>query len=256
MTEKNNESMVRYLVIELLEAAFNLALSNDPATLDRLAPFAGNILRVKTDAPDLSFYLEVTPEGVQLYAEHEGPINARVRLSSHLLARHVLGLGTDDDALDSDAVKITGDEALVAGLFQIATEFSLWAICKRIISSWLPEYDSLEDLLQSSRHNDAAWMTRFEHLPQLMNEAMVMLREQGEMQRTQMEEILQIRKQLAGDRRASQVSTVIGFCLIVVAFLGHNGYLHIPAIESLSLDTLVMLIVGLVLLIPRVMGRR
>ena len=88
------------------------------------------------------------------------------------------------------------------------------------------------------------------------SDLLLAVRMQGELLQQQADEIREIRRQLDGDRRANQISTLIGFCLIVVAFLAHNGYLQVPQIEGLSFDTVLLLILSMVLLIPRLLARR
>lgn len=256
MNLENNDNMVRYFFVEVLEAAFNLALSYDPEAQARLQVHHGAVIKIKTQDPDISFFVVVVDEGIQLFAEHEGPVTARVRLPMGLFARYVLGVGESNFFLDAENLKVSGDEGTLLALAQIASDFNLWRICKRILKSWLPQFDSLEELLNALRSQDADWMARLEHLPQLVNQGIEMIREQAELQQVQLREIRAIRQQLDADRRASQISTAIGFCLIVVAFLAHNGYLQVPRIEGISLDTLILLIVAMVLLVPRLVRKR
>jgi len=42
--------------------------------------------------------------------------------------------------------------------------------------------------------------------------------------------------------------------LIIVAFLTHNGYLEMLAVNDMSLDTMIVLTVAVVLLVPRLRG--
>lgn len=256
MNDNNNESMVRYLIIEMLEAAFNMALSHDPATMARLRPFAGHVIRLKTDSEELSFYCELMESGVALYAEHEGPISARIRMPVALLMSVLLGTSRADSERAAEDIRVQGDEALVAALLVVINEFSLLKLCKRILASWLPEIDSVDDLLKAVRSHEPAWMARFEHLPQVVNESVALIREQADLQRRQMAELVAIREQLDADRRASQISTIIGLCLIVVAFMAHNGFLALPELAIVSFDTAIMLIVAMVLLVPAMVRRK
>lgn len=256
MNPENNDNMVRYFFVEVLEAAFNLALSYDPEAQSRLQAHYGAVIKIKTQDPDISFFVVVVDEGIQLFADHEGPVTARVRLPMGLFARYLLGVGETNIFLDAENLRVSGDEDTLLALAQIASDFNLWRICKRILKSWLPQFDSLEELLNALRSQDADWMARLEHLPQLVNQGIEMIREQAELQQIQLREIRAIRQQLDADRRASQISTAVGFCLIVVAFLAHNGYLQVPRIEGMSLDTLILLIVAMVLLVPRLVRKR
>lgn len=255
MNPENNENMVRYFFVEVLEAAFNMALSYDPEALNRLQAYHGSVIKIKTYDPDVSFFVVIVDDGIQLFAEHEGPVTARIRLPMGLLARYVLGVGDAGFATDDFGLKMSGDEQTLVELAAIAQDFNLWRIVKRTLKSWLPQFDSLEDLLNALRSQDADWMARLEHLPQLVNQGIEMIRDQAELQQLQLREIRAIRQQLDADRRASQISTAIGLCLIVVAFLAHNGYLQVPQLEGMSLDTVIMVVVALVLLIPRLVRK-
>lgn len=256
MNPESHENMVRYFFVELLESAFNLALSYDPEAIERLKPYHGSVVKVKTLDPDLTFYVVVVDDGIQLCAEHEGPVISRVRMPMGLLARYVLGVGTDSFSDFQDGLKISGDEETLFALVALAREYNLWAICKRIIKSWLPEYENLEDFLSAIRSQDADWMKRLEHLPQSVNQGIELIREQAEIQQIQLREIRAIREQLDADRKASQISTAVGLCLIVVAFLTHNGYIVVPQLQGYSLDTLILLTVALVLLVPQLVRKR
>ncbi len=255
MAIENDESMIRYLVLAVIEAAVNLALSHEPEALDRLRQHGGRVIRIKTTGPDWMFFVMLCDDGVQLFSECEESVDARLTLPAALLAQYILG--TDEgDAKGAEGVRVNGDLNLLADVLKVVQEFSLWAVCKRILSGWLPEFEGVSGLIEALKNHDPAWIVRLEHLPQLANETLMAVRSQGELLQRQTNEILEIRRQLEADRRANQVSTVIGFCLIVVAFLAHNGFLQVPQIEGMSLDTLLLLILALMLLIPRLLGRR
>lgn len=255
MNPENHENMVRYFFVEVVEAALNLALSQDPQALHQLQAHHGSVIKIKTQEPDISFFVVVVEDGVQICTEHEGPVTARIRLPMGLFARYVLGIADDGFSLAEQDIKISGDEETLMALSEIAVEFNLWNVCKRILRNWLPEFNSWEDILLALRSQDADWMKRLEHLPQLVNSGIEMIREQAEIQQIQLREIGAIREQLDADRRASQISTAIGLCLIVVAFLSHNGYLQVPQLEGFSLDTMILLAVAMTLLVPRLLRR-
>ena len=257
MSDEINESIGEMLVIELREAAINQALSYDPNVLDRFRFYSCRVIRVKAHDPDFSFYLSFCDDGIQLFVDHEGPIDARLKMSSWMFARHVLGVSAIDAAehsMGEEKIKVSGDTQLLAELLDITSEYSVWALLRKIIQHWLPEFESFEDVLRALREHEPAWMSRIEHLPQLVNETLVMLKEQNLAQQKQSDEISRIRMMLESDRRANQVSTVIGFVLIIVAFLTHNGYLEVLAVNDMPLDTMIMLTVAVVLLVPRLRG--
>lgn len=255
MPTESNESMIRYLVLGVVEAAINLALSHEPRALERIREHRGRVLRIKTTAPDVMFFVTLCDDGVQLFADYEETVDARLTLPTSLLAQYVLGASATD-VQGADGVRVSGDLLLLAELLQIVQDFSIWALAKRILNNWLPQYEGFSGLIEALKDHDPAWIVRLEHLPQLANETLLAVRAQAEMQQQLLLEVGAIRKQLNTDRRANQIGTLIGFGLILVAFLAHNGYLQVPAIQNISLDTLILLILSMVLLIPRMLGRR
>ncbi|MEE2732412.1 DUF1418 family protein [Ketobacter sp.] len=255
LAPENDESMVRYLVMEVLEAAVNLALSYEPAAQARLQEHVGRVLRIKTTAPDWMFYLAVCEDGIQLFLEYEEVVDARITLPTSLLSQYVLG-SYAEDLMAAEGVRVSGDQDFLEDVMQVALEFSIWSLARKVLQSWLPEFEGLTGLIDAFKHNDPAWIVRLEHLPQLANETLMAVRAQGELQQQQIREIESIKRQLAADRRANRISTVIGFCLLVVAFLAHNGYLKVPQLEGISMDTLVLVILSMVILIPRMISGR
>ena len=255
MALETNESMIRYLVLEVVEAAINMALSHDSAALDRLREYEGRVVRIKTTAPDWMFFVVLCGDGVQLFLEHEEVVDARLTLPTSLLAQFVLG--SDAGGIHgAEGVRVSGDLQLLAELVDILQAFSIWSLFRRILNNWLPEFDGLNGLIEALKNHDPAWIVRLEHLPQMANETLAAVRAQQEVQEQMLAEIAVIRRQLDADRRANRISTVIGFCLIIVAFLAHNGFFEVPQIRYLSFDTLILLILSLVLLIPRLLGGR
>ena len=260
MSAEQPESMTGMLVTELMESAINLALSNDPKALEQLADHTGKVVRIKTVDPHAVFYLTVCETGIQLALHHEDMVNARVRLPSALLVRLLVGGQTwGGDNLDGE-VRVAGDEALLRDLLLVAVDFNLWHVTKKIVQRWVPEFQSFEDLLRLLREQDPAWLARLEHLPQLTHEALQGIREMRALQLEQMNELSRLRTQLDRDRRAGQVSTVIGLVMVVAAFLAHNGYLDAGSFDigrtTPAFSEMLMLILALVILVPRLMGRR
>lgn len=255
MSHPNDEPMVRYLALSLIEAAINLALSHEPAALDRVRQRKGKVLRIKTTGPDWMFFVAMCDDGVHLFLDSEESADARLTLPFTLLAQYVLG-SSSSDTLAAEGVRVSGDLELLVELMNAVQTFSLWRVCKSILGEWLPQYEGFTGLVEALKHNDPAWIVRLEHLPQLANELLVAMRAQAEVQQQQMAQIRAIQQQLDADRKANQVSTLIGFCLMLVAFLAHNGYLQVPAIQHLSLDTLILLILSVALLVPRLLRRR
>lgn len=260
MSAEQPESMAGMLVTELMESAINLAMANDPKALEQLSDHTGKVIRVKTVDPHAVFYLTIAETGIQLAMHHEDMVNARVRLPSALLARLLVGgQSWGGDNLLSE-VRVAGDEQLLRDVLSVAVDFNLWHVTKKIVQRWLPEFQSFEDLLRLLRDQDPAWLARLEHLPQLTHETFQAVREMRALQSEQIEELRRLRRQLDLDRRAGQVSTLIGLVMIVAAFLTHNGYFNWGRFEwgnvAPAFNELLMLIVALVILVPRLMGRR
>lgn len=255
MAMESNESMIRYLVLEVIEAAVNLSLSYEPEALAQVRRHSGRVIRIKTLAPDWMFFVVLCDDGVQLFAEYEETVDARITLPTALLAQYVLGT-SEADLQAPDGVRVSGDLELLAELLGLLQDFSIWSTCKRILNNWLPDFEGFAGLLEAMKNHDPAWIVRLEHLPQLANETLLAVRMQGELLQQQASEIREIRDKLDADRRANKISTVIGFCLLLVAFLAHNGYLQVPVLEGFSLDTVLLLILSMVLLVPRLLGRR
>ncbi|MVF11029.1 hypothetical protein FT643_02625 [Ketobacter sp. MCCC 1A13808] len=251
----NHESMIRYLVLEVLEGAVNLALSYEPMAQERLNDHIGRVLRVKTTTPDWMFFLAICEDGIQIFFEYEEVVDARITLPSTLLTQYVLG-SSAESITDAEGVRVSGDQAFLNEVLQIALDFSIWSLVRRVLGSWLPEFEGLTGLMDALKHHDPAWIDRLEHLPQLANETLMAVKAQGQLIHQQMKEIESIKLQLAADKRTNRISTIIGFCLIVVAFLAHNGYLQVFQFDGTSLDTMILLILSMVILIPRMISGR
>ena len=68
--------MVRYLAMEVLESAVNLALSQTPDAQERLRDHVGRVLRIKTTGPDWMLFVAICEEGVQLFLEYQEVVDA------------------------------------------------------------------------------------------------------------------------------------------------------------------------------------
>lgn len=255
MLAEREESMVRYVVVEALEAVINLALSHDAEAIKAIRPFTGQTIYIRVYNPDISFYVTICDGALQLFTEHEGPVVGRLRVPALVLARSVLG-AANENWMDNEEIVMDGDTATLSRLLGVAGNFRIPALVSGILREWLPDFEGIDDLFSAIRSQDADWMARLEHLPQLTNTMMHEIRAQAEISRTLVEEVREIRKQWDTDRRTGQVSTIVGFCLIITAFLAHNGYLKLPAIYSLTFETAVLLIIAMVLLIPKMIRRR
>jgi len=244
------------LVVELLETAVNQAVSYDVQALELLSTHVGRVVAIKITDPDFSFYMSFSAEGVQLFSEHEGPVDARLKVSSSLFARYVLGVPGEKAPFDMDEVVVTGDTVLLAELMQVALDFSLWVLLKRILSKWLPEYGSLDDVLRALREHEPAWLSRLDHLPQLVNDTVHILRAQRKVHSQQLAEIMEIKQQLEFDRKAGRVGAVIGVMLVVSVLIGAQFELPLYSFGAVSSDTLIVLCVAVALLAPKLFRRK
>ncbi len=255
MADHNDESMIRYLLTEVVESAVNIALAYEPLAQERLRDHLGRVLRVKTNNPDWIFFVAVCDDGIQLFSRYEEMVDARITLPASLITQAILG-NERKSVLEMEEVRCGGDVEFIEDILAIAQQFSLWALVKRVINNWVPEMEGLKGMVEVLKKNDPAWIVRLEHLPQLANETLMAVRSQGELLLKQEKELAAIKQQLIVDRRTNRISTIIGFCLIVAAFLAHNGYFQVPQLQNISLDTLILLILSMVILIPRLISGR
>lgn len=255
MSAQNDESIFRYLLAEVVEGAVNSALAYEPMAKEHLRDHLGRVLRIKTTDPDWIVFVAICDDGIQLYADYEDFVDARITLPASLVTQTFLN-NNKRPLTQMKEVRCSGDLDFIEDVLAIARQFNLWTLITRLFQSWMPEASNVSQLIEALKHNDPAWVDRLQHLPQLANETLMAVRDQGEMLYRQEQEIALVKAQLMADRRTNRISTLIGFCLILVAFLAHNGYLKVPAVENISLDTLILLILSMVILIPRFISGR
>lgn len=224
----SNQSMVQLMLLSVVEAAINQALSSDPVSLATLSEFHGKVVRIKTVAPYLSLYILICEDGVHIHYQHDGAVDARVRAPAASLAWYIFGPPKVDVSRDENLITVAGDRYLVDKLAAVAQEFNIWLSVQRILEEWLPQYETFDELWRSLKNRDPIWVERLQYLPQMLNDALVQLRRNGDMQERQLDEMKAIRSSLASQQRFHTRIMMVGSVAVVVGLLSVAGYVRLP----------------------------
>jgi ubiquinone biosynthesis protein UbiJ len=100
----------KQLLLGAFESALNAALHLDPYTVRRLGSLAGKVVAVELHGVNLTLFLALQTDRIEVRGEHAGAADAR--LSGTPLAFARLGLSGDRAALHSGDVQISGDTDL------------------------------------------------------------------------------------------------------------------------------------------------
>lgn len=247
MTADNSEPIARYMLLSVLESAFNTALRQDPEAIESLQSHCGRIIRVKGHSPRFSCYLMLCEDGVQIFADHEGEVDARIRGSSSMMAMQLLG--PRKEPFEWGEIVVTGNEELVQELGAIAARFNLWNIVNSLLQEWLPEQEGLRDILKALRNNDPAWMERIQHLPKLLDDTVLEMRRQRENQHLQLEEMRALNNNLAGGKRNWLM--ICGLLLIALGGANALGWINLSALQKLPPESIVLMLMGVVFILFR-----
>jgi len=246
MTADNSEPIARYMLLSMMETAFNTALRQDPQAVAALQSHVGRIIRIKGHSPRFSCYLMLCEDGIQIFADHEGEVDARVRGSSSIMVMQLLG--PRKEPFEWGDLQVTGNEELVQELGAIAARFNLWNIVASLLQEWLPEHDGWRDLLNAIRNNDPAWMERLQHLPTLLDDTLIEIRRQREIQQRQLQEIQALHNSVSGEKSNWMLWCGVGLVLLGVA--SGFGWLDLSLIQRLPPESLgLMLVGGLIILL-------
>jgi len=253
----DSESMVQLMLLGVIESAINKALSLDADSLTSLSELSGKVVRIKTQAPYMSLYLMICDNGVQVFNQHDGPVDARIRAPARTLAWHVFGppSGEDESLINDIEITVTGDRDLVERIGAIAEEFNLWTSVQRILDEWLPEYSSFDEIWKSLKSRDPIWIERLQYLPQMLNDTVLELRRHGDLQEKQLEEMRAIRLHLESQQRYSIRVVFVGLLCLLLAVLSATGLISIPNIDTLPIEAWLFGLLGLGLIVPRLQGR-
>lgn len=100
--------------VKLFEKALSMALNGavrlDPFTAQRLAALAGKVVALELNGINVTLFLLLTPNGIEVRREYSGEPDARLTGTPLAFAR--LGLTNDRDLLHKGEVCISGDTAL------------------------------------------------------------------------------------------------------------------------------------------------
>lgn len=100
----------KQLLLSTFQSAINAALRLDPYTVQRLGGLAGKVVAVELRGVNLTLFLALQTDRIEVRGEHAGAVDAR--LSGTPLAFARLGLSGDRAALHTGEVQISGDTEL------------------------------------------------------------------------------------------------------------------------------------------------
>ncbi|HET8707175.1 MAG TPA: SCP2 sterol-binding domain-containing protein [Pseudomonadales bacterium] len=247
MTADNSEPIARYMLLSVLESAFNTALRQDPQAIEALQSHCGRIIRVKGHSPRFSCYMMLCEDGIQIFADHEGEVDARIRGSSSLMAMQLLG--PRKEPFEWGEIVVTGNEELVQELGAIAARFNLWNIVNSLLLEWLPEHEGLRDILKAIRNNDPAWMERIQHLPALLDDTVLEIRRQREIQQLQLEEIRALHSTLGGGKR--NWILICGVLLVLLGAVNAVGWIDLSALQKIPPESSALMLLGALFILFR-----
>lgn len=209
--------MVRQWMMSIAESAMNKALHIHPESESLLRPLCGHVIRIKTHDPYLSFYLSFDHDGVQVLGFYDGLVSARVHGSASYFLR-MLFSGSELRESPERHIRVIGDRALTANLFQLAQAWDFWDICRRLINEWLPKHEGFNDIVTVLKAYDPAWVERLQYLPQTMSQTLSELKQVNEVQQAQLQEIRQIKSMLEQQRKIHHFTLTVGviFCLVAI----------------------------------------
>ncbi len=232
--------MARYMLLSALETAFNTAISQDKDAVAALQSHCGRIIRIKAHSPRFSCYLMLCEDGIQIFADHEGEVDARVRGSTTQMALQLLG--PRKEPFDWGDIVVSGDEELVHELGVIAARFNVWNVVYSLLQDWLPEQEGLRDIVRAIRNSDPAWMERIQHLPKLLDETVIEIRRQREVQQLQLDEIRALHSTIIGGSR--KWSLLIG-CVFIALGLAHAaGWINLSLLQKLPPESVGLIFFG------------
>lgn len=107
----------KQLLLGGFESALNAGLRLDPFTVQRLGSLAGKVVVVELRGINLTLFLALHTDRIEVLGEHAGAVDAR--LSGTPLAFARLGLSGDRSTLHTGDVQISGDTDLGQKLHDI-----------------------------------------------------------------------------------------------------------------------------------------
>lgn len=249
MPVQDSESMIRQLLLSLIEAGLNKAISMHEESYVHLEQLAGRVIRIRTYGPYYSVYLLFDEAGVQVLNHYDGPVDARIRGAAVELGRFIFGPEPDPTSTPLK-VRIIGDRAVVQELRAIGRNMDFWAMVRQLFKEWLPDHNGLMDILDSLRIYDPAWLDRLQHLPQSVSHAVVQLQTLAQIQQQQLHELQSIRRLLESQRKAAKVTFFVGVCSLVLGVLIASGMIQVPVNNEVPVLAWVLLVFGGCLVVP------
>lgn len=249
MPVQDSESMIRQVLLSLIETGLNKAISMHEDSHVHLEPLAGRVIRIRTYGPYYSVYLLFDETGVQLLNHYDGPVDARLRGAAVELGRFLFGPDPDPDSTPLK-VRIIGDREVVSDLRAVGRNMDFWALVRQLFKEWLPDHNGLMDVLDSLRIYDPAWLDRLQHLPQSVSQAVLQLQTLAQIQQQQLQELQSIRKLLENQRKAAKVTFIVGVISLFVGVLMVLGMIDVPVNKEVPVLAWVLLVFGGSMVVP------
>ena len=216
----------------LLADLLNQALTSDESGRARLAALDGIVVRIRAEKPAWALYLLIGRDGIELRAEHDGPVDVRLRgpLGAML---HWLFIADQDQPAES--LRIQGASEIRRQLRDLAADFSLWTL----VRSWFEEHVPMQALLDLLRREDPVWLTRLSALPDQVETLATQMARSQLLQEDILEEVRGLRREMRRARRFDLAFTLGGMILIALSLLrafgnGHSVWLALSG-DPLSL---------------------
>lgn len=115
-------SLPYVLALRAVESLVNQALRFDPATRQRLAALDGKCLYIETEAPRLSFLVQIRPDRIRLSAEAEQRPHATIEAHSVALLKLAL---SQQPQLIGGPLRVHGQVQLIEQLHAIAKQLDI-----------------------------------------------------------------------------------------------------------------------------------
>ncbi len=218
MQLKSSESMTPLFMTGLFEAAINKALSLDPLAVQSIAIHAGKVLRIKTQAPQLSVYLVFCQDGVQILSHFDGVVDARVQASARQFLLLILGQ-TDIATTWPALIKVSGDQQWVLELAKLATQLNLWHWLLLLLNEYLPVPLERLDVTQLQQVSGLNWVEHLQQLSHHVGEALQEIRQQNHAQSQLLAELIKMRCAMAQKEKYRGFKIGCGWLFIVLGGL-------------------------------------
>ncbi len=234
---ESSYSMMPIVALGVLETAINTVVTRDGALLSALSKHAGKVVRVKVSAPDLSLYILFCTDGIQVLSQFDGHVDARIRAPAVRMMLYLLTPAPEPlGEVNAQEVVVSGNHELIVALNQLMNEFNVWQLLHQLLVTWIPDPLSLTDLLDALHRADPIWVDKLQTLLQAMERVNCQLAEQTQIQKQQLQALVELRKMATLQQQRFQLLCLIGFALLLLGVLNMVGAISLLVfIESIGL---------------------